>query len=109
MLLSDFIATLGTLTILLLYGAGNLKIRHLYAINFIISFITAFQNPVGVCCEKRCSSPKSTMSRQGGMQAFSGSLVTVLAPALAAAVLSFAVAFTALLFFIKIPPPWRRG
>ncbi|MDP4152513.1 MAG: MFS transporter [Bacillota bacterium] len=115
-LVSDFTAALGTLTIFILYGTGRLEIWHLYIINFILSFMNAFQNPAANVAQSLII-PKKYYVRTGGMQAFSNSLVTILTPALATAVMSFggirtvfiidlltfAVAFTALMFFIRIP------
>ncbi|MEA5093646.1 MAG: MFS transporter [Sedimentibacter saalensis] len=45
MLICDFIAALGTLTVFILYSTGSLRICHLYVINFTLSFMNAFQNP----------------------------------------------------------------
>jgi MFS family permease len=116
MLVSDFIAAMGTLIVLLLYNAESLQIWHLYVINFILSFMNAFQNPASYVAETLIT-PKEHYVRASGLQALSGSLVTILHPALATAVMSlcgirtvfvidlasFATAFSALLFLIKIP------
>ncbi len=116
MLVSDFVAALGTSTVLLLYCTGNLEIWHLYVINFILSFMNAFQNPATYVAVSLIT-PKEHYIRASGMQAFSNSLVTILTPALATAVLAFggiqivlcidlltfAIAFTVLLLFIKMP------
>lgn len=116
MLVSDFIAALGTLSVFLLYSNGRLEIWHLYIINFTLSFMNAFQNPASYVAVTLIT-PKEHYTRVSGMQAFSNSLVTILTPAIATAVLSFgsikavliidlatfAVAFSALLLFIKIP------
>ncbi len=116
MLVSDFIAAMGTLTVLLLYNTESLQIWHLYVINFILSFMNAFQNPASYVAETLIT-PKEHYIRTSGLQALSGSLVTILHPALATAVMSFcgiravfiidlasfATAFSALLFLIKIP------
>jgi len=116
MLISDFIAALGSLTIFLLYSIDGLKIWHLYIINFILSFMNAFQNPASYVAISLIT-PKEHYVRVSGMQAFSNSLVTILTPAIATAVLSFggletiliidlttfAIAFSVLLIFIKIP------
>lgn len=116
MLVSDLVAAMGTLTVLLLYNAESLQIWHLYAINFILSFMNAFQNPASYVAETLIT-PKEHYERASGLQAFSGSLVTILHPALATAVMSFSgiktvliidlvsflIAFLTLLFFIKIP------
>jgi len=116
MLLSDIVAALGTLTVFLLYSTDSLRIWHLYVINFTLSFMNAFQNPATYVAVSLIT-PKEHYIRASGMQAFSNSLVMVLTPALATAVLAFCgiraillidlitftIAFTALLLFIKIP------
>ena len=116
MLYSDLFAAAGTLTVFLLYTTGCLKVWHLYAVNFLISFMHAFQFPASYVAVTLLT-PKDQYVRAGGLQALSGSLVTVLTPACATAVLafggletvfaidllSFAVAFCTLLLFISIP------
>lgn len=116
MLISDFIAALGTLTVLILYNTNGLKIEHLYVINFIISFMNAFQSPASYVAVSLIT-PKEHYIRASGLQAFSNSLVTIITPALATAILAFGgiriiliidlitfvIAFTTLLFYIKIP------
>ncbi|MEL7648262.1 MAG: MFS transporter [Sedimentibacter sp.] len=116
MLICDFIAALGTFTVFILYITGSLRICHLYVINFSLSFMNAFQNPATYVAVSLIT-PKEYFIRVSGLQAFSNSLVTIITPAVATAVLAFggirmilmidlftfAIAFTALLFFIKIP------
>jgi DHA3 family macrolide efflux protein-like MFS transporter len=118
MLVSDCIAACGTLTICTLYGTGSLEIWHLYIINFTLSLMNAFQNPA-IYVSVTLLAPKDQYVRVSGIMSLSNSLVIVLAPALAAAVLSFGgigtvllldlasfgIAFLLLLFFIKIPRP----
>jgi DHA3 family macrolide efflux protein-like MFS transporter len=121
-LLCDCLAALGTLTILLLYVTSSLEIWHLYIINFTLSFMNAFQNPA-IYVSVSLLSPKEHYVRVGGMLSLSNSLVSILAPALATAVLafagieavfiidllSFAAAFLLLLLFIKIPKLQQAG
>lgn len=116
MLTCDFIAALGTFTVFILYSTDSLKIWHLYVINFILSFMNAFQNPASYVAVSLIT-PKEHFIRVSGLQALSNSFVTIITPALATAVLAFggiriillidlatfAIAFTVLLFFIKIP------
>ena len=45
MLLSDFIAACGTVTVFGLYSFSALRIWHLYLINVLLSFMNAFQTP----------------------------------------------------------------
>lgn len=116
MLVTDLCAALGTVTVLSLYLTGSLEIWHLYIINFILSFMNAFQGPASYVSTSLLV-PKEQYVRASGLQALSGSIVTILAPAFGSALLafggldavlvfdlsSFAVAFVILLVFIKIP------
>ncbi|MCL2002856.1 MAG: MFS transporter [Oscillospiraceae bacterium] len=116
MLLSDMMAALGTAAILALYLTNNLQIWHLYIINFLLSFMNAFQGPASYVATTLLV-PEEHYVRVSGLQAFSGSAVTILAPALGSAILAFgglkmvlivdlaafAIAFTILLLYIKIP------
>lgn len=116
MLIADLIAALGTVTVLTLYTISALQIWHLYIINFLLSFMNAFQNPASYVATSLLV-PKKHYVRASGLQAFSGSIITILAPALGSALLafgglkavlildlaSFGVAFSTLLFFIRIP------
>ena len=115
-LLSDSIAAVGTVTVLVLYTTNNLQIWHLYIINFLLSFMNAFQGPASNVATTLLA-PKEHYVRVSGLYALSGSIVTILAPAFGSALLSFsdlklvlfidlatfAVAFVTLFFFIRIP------
>jgi len=116
MLAADLIAALGTVTVLALHMLAALQIWHLYIIKFLLSFMNAFQGPASYVATSLLV-PKEQYVRVSGLQAFSGSIVTILAPALGSAVLAFGglqtvllidlttftIAFLILLFFIKIP------
>lgn len=116
MLVADFVAALGTATILLLYLTNNLLIWHLYVINFCLSFMNAFQSPASYVATTLLV-PKEQYVRASGLSSLSGSIVTIVAPALGSAILAFSslelvliidlatfvFAFTILFFFIKIP------
>jgi MFS family permease len=116
MLLADLMAAIGTATVLMLYLTNNLQIWHLYIINFLLSFMNAFQSPASYVATTLLV-PKEHYVRVSGLHAFSGSIVTILAPAFGSALLAlgglktvlyidlatFAVAFVILLVFIKIP------
>ena len=116
MLISDLLAALGTITVLILYLIGSLQIWHLYIINFLLSFMNAFQNPASLVATSLLV-PKKHYLRVSGLQAFSRSLIMIFAPALGSVLLtfgslelvlvvdliSFVIAFLILLFFIKIP------
>lgn len=116
MLTSDLVAAMGTVLVLTLYSTGKLHTWHLYFVNFLISFMNAFQSPA-VYVATSLLVPKEHYVRAGGLHAFSNSLVSILTPALATSVLAFgglktvlivdistfAVAFLTLLFFVKLP------
>jgi len=116
MLISDLVSACGTLTVLILYMTGTLRIWHLYLINFLISFMNAFQSPASYVATSLLV-PREYYTRVSGLQGFSGSLITILTPALASAILAlcgletvfiidlvtFAVAFLTLMFFIRLP------
>lgn len=116
MLLSDLAAACGTLTVLLLHLNGRLQIWHLYLINFLISFMNAFQGPASYVATSLLV-PKEYYNQASGLQSFSSSLISIITPALATALLafgrletvlivdliSFMVAFLTLLLFIRLP------
>lgn len=116
MLTTDLIAACGTVAVLVLHSLSALRLWHLYAINILLSFTNAFQVPASFVATSLLV-PEKHYTRVGGLQAFSGSAVTILAPALGSFLLafggmtvvivcdliSFAVAFFCLLFLIEIP------
>lgn len=116
MLIADLVAACGTVTVYILYFLSALQIWHLYVINILLSFMNAFQNPASYVATSLLV-PKEQYTRVSGLQAFSGSIVNILAPALGSVLLtlggiplvlivdliSFAIAFLALLFLVKIP------
>ena len=116
MLAADLLAALGTIAVWVLYAMSALQIWHLYVINFLLSFMNAFQNPAAYVATSLLV-PKEHYVRVSGLQALSGSIVVILAPAFGSALLafgglqtvlmldlaSFLVAFLTLLLFIRIP------
>lgn len=116
MLLTDLAAACGTITVLVLYSFSILRICHLYVINCLLSFMNAFQTPASFVATSLLV-PREHYTRVSGLQSFSGSVVSILAPALGSCLLafggmtmvlvcdlvSFSVAFFVLLFFIWIP------
>jgi MFS transporter, DHA3 family, macrolide efflux protein len=122
MLLADLIAACGTVAVLVLYSFSVLQVWHLYIINFLLSFMNAFQSPASYVATSLLV-PKEQYIRVIGLQSFSGSIITILAPALGSTLLafggittvliidlvSFAVAFVTLLVFIKIPDVVRSA
>ena len=120
MLVSDSIAAVGSLTVLALVLTGNLAVWNIYVINVIIGVTNAFQQPASAVATGRLV-PEEKISNVSGMNSFSGNLIVVFSPMLAAFLFavgglplillidltSFAFAFCVLLFFIAIPelPP----
>ncbi len=121
MLIADLLAACGTLAVFVLHSADLLQIWHLYVINFLLSFMNAFQEPASFVAVSMLV-PKEYYARAGGLQGFSGAVVSILAPALGALLLAcggldlvliidlstFAVAFLVLLFMIRIPEEERK-
>ncbi|ADL05716.1 MFS transporter [Lacrimispora saccharolytica] len=116
MLVSDSFAALCTVSVLLLLITDNLQVWHLYAINTLNGMMNTVQQPASDVAITLLT-PEKYYQKVSGMRSFSQSLVTVLTPVLATAILSFtsihfvilfdlitfAVAFVGLLFFVKIP------
>ena len=116
MLIADLAAACGTLAIFVLYAFSALQTWHIYVINLLLSFMNAFQSPASYVATSLLV-PKEHYTRVGGLQAFSGSVISILAPALGSVLLtfggiplvlifdliSFAIAFFTLLFLVKIP------
>ncbi len=116
MLTADLFAACGTLSVFLLHTFSALRVWHLYLINVLLSFMNAFQEPAAFVATSLLV-PKEQYTRVSGLQGFSGAAVSILAPALGAALLalgglkvvlicdlcSFFAAFLVLLLFIRIP------
>jgi len=116
MLITDLIAAGGTVAVFVLYSFSALQIWHLYVINILLSFMNAFQGPASYVATSLLV-PEEQYTKVGGLQVFANSALSILAPALGSVLLtvggmplvltvdlvSFAVAFFVLLFFIKIP------
>ena len=116
MLTADLIAACGSLVVLGLFTGSLLEIWHLYLINIVLSFMNSFQESASFVAISLIV-PQKHYTRIGGLQGISGSIVSILAPALGSVLLvaggmelvlicdlvSFASAFMILLFFVKIP------
>lgn len=116
MLASDTFAAFCTIAVLLLLQTGNLQIWHLYCLNALNGLMNTIQQPAADVSISLLT-PKKHYQKAGGMRSFSNSLVSVLTPVLATALLSFTsiqvviavdlctflLAFLSLLFLIKIP------
>ncbi len=116
MLVCDALAALGTLTALFLLQSGKLALWHLYALNAFGGLMNAFQSPASTAAASLLA-PREQYQRVAAVQSFSNSLIAILSPALATALLAFgglrlvmladlstfAAAFLSLLLFIRIP------
>ncbi|MCI8374061.1 MAG: MFS transporter [Lachnospiraceae bacterium] len=116
MLGCDVFAVMCTITVFLLFRANCLMVWHLYVLNGISGFMNTVQQPASEVAMTLIIPPKH-YQRTSGLQSLSRSLISILNPLIATAlyafaglngviaidVCSFLVAFTALLFFIKIP------
>lgn len=116
MLLSDSSAAICTIAVLFLLTTGKLQIWHLYLINTVNGLMNTVQQPASdVAISLLC--PQKHYQKVSGMRSLSSSMVTLLTPMLATAILSFTsirvvilfdlitfvIAFVALLCFVKIP------
>jgi MFS transporter, DHA3 family, macrolide efflux protein len=116
MIWADSIAALCSLSIVILLLLGNLEIWYIYVVNAIVGFMNAFQSPAQSVTVS-IMVPKEKYAKASGMDSFSGSLLSVIAPMFAAFVssiwglegvliidfISFLFAFIILTFFIHIP------
>lgn len=121
MLASDTFAALCTAASLLLLCTGRLEIWHLYLLNALNGLMSTVQRPAADVAVSLLI-PKKYYQRTSGMQQLSNSLINIITPAAASAVLAlagieavlifdlltFAAAFIALLCFVKIPEPSAR-
>lgn len=122
MLVADSIPAMTSLFTLGFLIAGNLAVWHIYIVNMIVGVSTAFQQPASSVAIAKIV-PKNKLSNVSGMNSFSGNLVIVFSPMLAAVffsvgdlplillfdLFSFAVAFCVLLFLIRIPERLTKG
>lgn len=116
MLVCDSFAALTTVCVLVLFKTGSLEVWHLYILNALSGLMNSVQSPASDVAATLLT-PEKHYQKTSAMRYFSNSLVSIITPVLAAAIVSFAgldaviafdlatfaVAFTVLLFFIKIP------
>lgn len=116
MLASDSFAAACTLTVLLLFRSGRLEIWVLYIVNALNGLMNTMQQPASDVAISLLS-PQKHYQKVSGLRSFSNSLVTILAPVLATALLAaaglqaviffdlgtFAAAFLTLAGWIQIP------
>lgn len=116
LLLSDSFAALCTVAVLVLLKTGQLQIWHLYALNALNGLMNTVQRPAADVTVTLLT-PRKHYQKVSGLRSLSNSLVNILTPVLAAAVLAlsgletvilidlitFGIAFFSLLFLIQIP------
>lgn len=116
MLVSDSIAALGSVAVLVLLLMGRLAVWNIYVINAVVGITNAFQQPASAVATGWLV-PKEKISNVSGLNSFSNNLIVVFNPMLAAVLFaagglpllllidlgSFVFAFCVLLFYIKIP------
>lgn len=116
MLISDAIAAICTVGVLILYQLSLLQVWHLYIINTLIGLMNAFQFPASNVAVTLIV-PKKHYTRVSGLQSLSDSAIRIFPPIFAASMMSwkgmqgiliidlisFFVAFNLLLLCIKIP------
>ena len=122
MLLSDSFAAICTLSVLFLMTTESLQIWHLYLINALNGLMNTIQQPASDVAISLLV-PEKHYQKVSGMRSLSNSLVTVLTPVFAAALLAFEsirivilfdlitfiTAFVALLCFVKIPQVTKQS
>ncbi len=116
MLVCDTFAACCTVTVLVLLKKDLLAPWHMYVLNAVNGLMNTIQQPAGDVAMTLIV-PKKHYQRTSGLRSFSNSLVTILNPVLATSLFAlagmdaviyvdlttFAVAFLALLLFIRIP------
>ena len=116
MLGCDLFAALCTIAVFVLFLTHQLSVWHLYLINVISGLMNTVQQPASEVAMTLVI-PEKHYQKTGGLRSLSRSLVSILTPLLATALYSFgglslviaidlgsfAIAYFALLFFIKLP------
>ena len=116
MLICDTLAALTTVLVFVLYKADLLSMWHLYAVNAVSGLMNTVQQPASEVAYTLVV-PREYYQKTSGLQSLSRSVVTIGNPLLASALyglagleaviaidmVTFAVAFLALLLFIKLP------
>lgn len=122
MLVCDSFAAICTVVTLLLLKTGVLAVWHLYILNALNGLMNSVQSPASDVAVTLLI-PDKHYQKTSGMRSFSNSLVSILTPVFAAAIVSFAgieaviafdlltfaVAFLVLLFFISIPESTQKS
>ena len=122
MLVCDLLAAFSTIAVFILYKTDLLCVWHLYLINAISGLMNTVQQPASEVAYTMII-PKEYYQKTGGLQSLSRSLVTIGNPLIASAIYglagldaaivfdlaTFAIAFLALLIFIRIPKVPMEG
>ncbi|MDC7286467.1 MFS transporter [Blautia schinkii] len=122
MLFSDTLAACTTVAVLVLLKNDLLSPIHLYVLNAVSGLMNTIQQPASDVAMTLIT-PKEQYQRTSGLRSLSQSLVTILHPMIATALFAaagmdivilvdlttFAVAFLALFFFVKIPKILSKG
>ncbi len=122
MLVCDTFAAGCTVIVLILLKQDLLMPWHMYVLNAVNGLMNTIQQPAGDVAMTLIT-PKKHYQRTSGLRSFSNSLVTILNPVLATSLFAFAgidaviyvdlgtfaVAFFALLLFIRIPEVPKRA
>ncbi len=120
MLVCDALAAVSTIVVLFLIQTNLLQPWHLYVINAISGLMDTVQSPASDVAVTLLT-PKGFYQRASGLRSLSGSLIGIISPVLAAALMglggmgaviavdlsTFMVAFLSLLLFIRIPEEKR--
>lgn len=116
MLICDVLAVLCTIVVFGLYNTKHLMVWHLYALNAISGLMNTVQQPASEVAMTLII-PEKYYQKTSALRSLSRSMISILNPLIATALYSFLglngviaadvgsflVAFTTLLFFIKIP------
>lgn len=116
MLGCDTFAAICTIIVFILFRTNSLMVWHLYALNAISGLMNTVQQPASEVAMTLIM-PEKYYQKTSGLRSLSGSLISILNPLIATALYSFTglngviavdissflAAFTALLFFVKIP------
>ncbi len=116
MLVCDGLAACCTVTVFVLLKAGMLSPWHLYGLNAVNGLMNTVQSPAGDVAITLIT-PKKWFQKTSGLRSLSSSVITILHPVLATSIYAiggmdvvvavdlatFAVAFSALLFWIRLP------
>jgi MFS transporter, DHA3 family, macrolide efflux protein len=116
MLICDTVAAAGSAVLFIMLQTNRLAAWHLYAVNIVNGIMNTVQQPASDVAITLVT-PRKFYQKVSGLKSFSNALVTVFTPMAATALFAFSglnaviffdlftflTAFTALLFFIRIP------